>query len=30
MREALNDPDFTVDDDTPVVAHEFRLVRCLR
>jgi uncharacterized protein YhfF len=30
MREALNDPDFTVDDDTPVVAHEFRLVRRLR
>jgi uncharacterized protein YhfF len=25
-REALGDPGFTVDDDTPVVAHEFRVV----
>lgn len=26
MREALDDPSFTVDDDTPVVAVEFRVV----
>ena len=26
MREALDDPDFTVDDDTLVVAEEFRVV----
>ncbi|MET9851994.1 ASCH domain-containing protein [Streptomyces sp. NPDC006450] len=26
MREAVGDPDFTVDDDTPVVAERFRLV----
>ncbi|WP_327307546.1 ASCH domain-containing protein [Streptomyces sp. NBC_01298] len=26
MREALGDPHFTVDDDTPVVAERFRLV----
>jgi uncharacterized protein YhfF len=26
MREALGDPDFTVNDDTLVVAHTFRLV----
>lgn len=30
MREALGDPDFTVNDDTAVVAEEFRLVRRLR
>lgn len=29
MRAALDDPDFTVDDDTLVVAHEFRLVESL-
>ncbi len=29
-REALDDPDFTVNDDTLVVAEEFRLVRRLR
>ncbi|HWG63953.1 MAG TPA: ASCH domain-containing protein [Streptosporangiaceae bacterium] len=27
MREALGDPDFTVDDDTLVVAQKFRLVQ---
>jgi uncharacterized protein YhfF len=27
VREELGDPDFTVDDDTPVVAQRFRLVR---
>ncbi len=26
MREAIGDPHFTVDDDTPVVAERFRLV----
>jgi uncharacterized protein YhfF len=26
LREALGDPGFTVDDDTPVLAHEFRVV----
>jgi uncharacterized protein YhfF len=26
MREAMNDPEFTVDDDTLVVAQTFRLV----
>jgi len=26
MREAIDDPDFTVDDDTLVVAEEFRVV----
>lgn len=26
MREAIGDPGFTVDDDTPVVAERFRLV----
>ena len=30
MREAMDDPDFTVNDDTLVVAEEFRLVRRLR
>jgi uncharacterized protein YhfF len=29
MRAALDEPEFTVDDDTLVVAHEFRLVRDL-
>lgn len=29
MRAAMDDPDFTVDDDTLVVAHEFRLVESL-
>jgi hypothetical protein len=29
MRAALDDPAFTVDDDTLVVAQEFRLVRDL-
>jgi uncharacterized protein YhfF len=29
MRAALDDPEFTVDDDTLVVAHEFQLVRDL-
>lgn len=29
MRAAMDDPDFTVDDDTLVVAHEFRLVEPL-
>lgn len=29
MREALGDPDFTIDDETPVVAHRFRLVERL-
>ncbi|MQY13244.1 hypothetical protein SRB5_33870 [Streptomyces sp. RB5] len=26
VREAMGDPDFTVDDDTPVVAERFRMV----
>ncbi|WP_035805936.1 ASCH domain-containing protein [Kitasatospora mediocidica] len=30
MREALEDPDFTVDDDTPVVLERFRLIADLR
>lgn len=30
MRAALDDPDFTVDDDTPVVLKRFRLVADLR
>jgi uncharacterized protein YhfF len=29
MRAALDDPDFAVDDDTLVVAHEFRLIESL-
>lgn len=29
MREALGDPHFTIDDDTPVVAQRFRLVERL-
>ncbi|BFO13626.1 hypothetical protein SHKM778_00140 [Streptomyces sp. KM77-8] len=30
MREALEDPDFTVDDTTPVVLERFRLLTDLR
>jgi len=29
MRQALGDPAFTVDDDTLVVAEEFRLIQGL-
>lgn len=29
MREAIGDPHFTIDDDTPVVAQRFRLVERL-
>ena len=29
MREAIGDPQFTIDDDTPVVAQRFRLVERL-
>jgi hypothetical protein len=30
MRTALDDPHFTVDDDTPVVLERFRVVADLR
>jgi uncharacterized protein YhfF len=30
MREALDDPDYTVDDETPVVLERFRLITDLR